>query len=299
MSKIFVAGSANTDMVVKTDRFPSPGETLLGGEFFMFSGGKGANQAVAAARLGAGVVFIGKTGDDVFGRRMTDELRGEHIDTTFLSADPTAASGTALILVDGKGENEIVVAPGANNRLMPVDVDKAIPVMSPDDILLVQLETPLETVSYAIQKAKEKAMRAILNPAPAQALPDWLLEGLFLITPNETEAFLLTGIDVKDDASAMKAAGFLLQKGVQQVIITLGAKGALFVSPHTHAFVPAPVVNAVDTTAAGDVFNGALAAALAEGLDWIPAIMQACRAASVSVTRMGAQASMPFRAELT
>jgi ribokinase len=298
MSAVFVAGSTNTDMVVKTTRFPAAGETLMGGEFFMFSGGKGANQAVAAARLGANVFFIGKTGDDVFGKRVSQQLADENIDTRFLGTDPSAASGTALILVDAKGENEIVVAPGANDHLLPADIQQAIPMMDSKDILLVQLEIPLDTVSYAVEKASAKGMRVILNPAPAQTLPDNLFPHLFLVTPNETEASLLTGISVSDETTATQAAHVLISKGVPQVIITLGAKGALFVSGQEKIHIPAPRVQAIDSTAAGDVFNGALAASLSNGLDWKPAIELACRAAALSVTKMGAQSSMPYLSEL-
>lgn len=298
MSAVFVAGSTNTDMVVRTTRFPMPGETLIGGEFFMFSGGKGANQAVAAARLGAKVYFIGKTGNDVFGERVLQQLAGENIDTRFLATDPAAASGTALILVDAKGENEIVVAPGANDQLLPEDIEEALGLMDAGDILLVQLEIPLETVAYAVEKASAKGMRVILNPAPARALPDKLFPHLFLVTPNETEAGLLTGISVSDEITATQAAHVLISKGIPQVIITLGAKGALFVSGQEQMLIPAPSVQAIDSTAAGDVFNGALAASLSKGLDWKPAIELACKAATLSVTKMGAQSSMPYLSEL-
>ncbi|MDE3248064.1 MAG: ribokinase [Bacteroidota bacterium] len=298
MCAVFVAGSTNTDMVVRTTRFPMPGETLIGGEFFMFSGGKGANQAVAAARLGAKVYFIGKTGNDVFGERVLQQLAGENIDTRFLVTDPAAASGTALILVDAKGENEIVVAPGANDQLLPEDIEEALGLMDAGDILLVQLEIPLETVAYAVEKASAKGMRVILNPAPARALPDKLFPHLFLVTPNETEAGLLTGISVSDETTATQAAHVLISKGIPQVIITLGAKGALFVSGQEQMLIPAPRVQAIDSTAAGDVFNGALAASLSKGLDWKPAIELACKAATLSVTKMGAQSSMPYLSEL-
>lgn len=264
----------------------------------MFSGGKGANQAVAAARLGANVFFIGKTGNDLFGQRVLQQLADEKIDTRFLGTDPAAASGTALILVDAKGENEIVVAPGANDRVHAADIQQAIPLMEPTDILLVQLEIPLDTVVYAVEQAAGKGMRVIVNPAPARALPDSLFPQLFLITPNETEASVLSGIPVQDEATARAAASVLINKGVAHVIVTLGAKGALFVSENRSMLVPAPVVQAVDSTAAGDVFNGALAAALSGGLYWKPAIELACKAAALSVTKMGAQSSMPYRSEL-
>lgn len=292
-NSIIVLGSSNTDMVVKTERFPKPGETIVGGEFFLFAGGKGANQAVAAAKLGGDVQFVARVGDDLFGRQAIQGFEAVGIDCRHVSVDPANASGTALITVDASGENSIVVAPGANGALLPEhlrEVDFAAATL-----VLMQLETPLETIAAAATSAKGKC---VLNPAPAQPLPDELLNGLYLITPNESETELLTGIDPTDPASRARAAQALHAKGVQNVIITLGSEGAYF-SDGEHAFtVPAPKVKAVDTTAAGDTFNGALVVALAEGMDWRPAIEFAVKAASISVTRMGAQVSVPEREEV-
>ena len=293
MNKIIIIGSSNTDMVVKTERFPKPGETIVGGEFFLFAGGKGANQAVAAAKLGGEVVFVARVGDDLFGRQAVDGFKEVGIDCRHVSVDPAVASGTALITVDASGENSIVVAPGANGELMPghlADVDFA-----GARLVLMQLETPLETILAAARSAPGKC---VLNPAPAQALPDELLRGLYLITPNESETELLTSLLPTDPASCVRAAKLLHEKGVENVIITLGAGGAFF-SDGTDTFtVPAPKVDAVDTTAAGDTFNGALVVALAAGKDWHSAIEFAVKAASISVTRMGAQASVPSAGEV-
>lgn len=298
MPTILVIGSANTDMVVRTTRFPQPGETILGGEFFMFPGGKGANQAVAAARLGGEVSFVCKLGSDIFGQQAMEGFKKEKINTTYCYTSPDTASGVALITVNAAGENEIVVASGANNELTKEDIDKAHAAFEQADIMLIQLETPIATVEHAIRKGYEMGKRVILNPAPAQAISADIYPCLYLITPNETEAALLTGIEVTDAATANQAAEALLQFGAQQVLVTLGSRGAFFKSSETQALIPAKKVKAIDTTAAGDVFNGALAVALAEGWDWLEAIGFAASAAAFSVTRMGAQTSAPTRAEV-
>lgn len=298
MSKILVIGSSNTDMVVKTARFPQPGETIIGGEFFMFPGGKGANQAVAAARMGGQVTLIAKVGDDVFGHQAIEGFVHEGINVDYVFTDSAMASGVALITVNGAGENEIVVAPGANAALLPANLDQAKSAFIAADLVLMQLETPTETVLQAAVRTTALGKKFVLNPAPAQMLPAELFPHLFLITPNETEATLLTGIPLDDDSALPRIAEVFLQKGVANVIITLGARGAYFHNAERHFIIAAPKVEAVDTTAAGDVFNGALAVALAEGMDWQEAINEACKAGSLAVTRMGAQASAPFREEL-
>lgn len=297
MKKIIVVGSANTDMVVKTDQHPKPGETKLGGEFFMNAGGKGANQAVAAARLGGNVVFVAKVGNDIFGKQTLDGLTNENIDTSYVFIDDNAPSGTALIIVNSEGENSIVVAPGANAKLNVDDV-KAIANLNDTAFILMQLEIPIETIAAVMDIANLNGTHVILNPAPAQALSDQILNGLFLLVPNESEATMLTSIPVTDLASASKAADALLQKGVSHVIITMGKQGAYFKSAYKELLIPAPSVVAVDTTAAGDTFCGALTVAKTEGKDWEEAIQFAIAAASLSVTRMGAQASVPFRNEI-
>jgi ribokinase len=297
--KIIVIGSANTDMVIKADKFPAPGETIIGGQFFMFPGGKGANQAVAAARLSGEVTFIAKVGNDIFGKQAVGQLRQERIHTDFVATDTSFPSGVALITVDAKGENTIVVASGANSNLLPKDIDRAMAEISHASVVLLQLEIPLPTVVYAIRKSHEMGRRIILNPAPAQALPEDVPSRLFMITPNETEAEILTGVKVVDEPSAYQAAQVLRQKGVQNVVITLGAKGAYLLSPRVSRLIPAPPVTAVDTTAAGDIFNGAVALGLSEGMPVEEAVQFACQAAAISVTRMGAQASAPYRKEIS
>lgn len=296
---ILVIGSTNTDMVVKADRLPAPGETVLGGDFFMTAGGKGANQAVAAKRLGGDVIFIFKTGSDIFGERSVKAFTEEGIDTRYSATDPEKSSGIALITVDKNAENCIVVASGANASLSPEDITPAISLFSRSPIVLMQLETPLETIYYAAELAVSYNCPLILNPAPACALPASLLEKVSIITPNRKEASVLSGIDITDEQSAILAARLIRNKGVGTVIITLGADGALISSMETEQFVPARVVEAVDTTAAGDVFNGALAVALSEGRSLVDAVEFGCRAAAISVTRLGAQSAAPYRYELT
>jgi ribokinase len=296
-NKIIVMGSANTDMVVKAKKLPLPGETILGGTFLMNAGGKGANQAVAAARLGGNVTLVAKVGDDIFGKQTIEGLNKEGINTGFVFIDDTAPSGTALITVNEEGENCIVVAPGANANLLPADIEK-VKCITSADIILMQLEIPMETIAVVAKNAKANNQKVILNPAPAQKLDDELLNGLFLITPNETEASLLTGITVTDEATASQAANIFLSKGVQNIIITLGKRGAWFQNNNMKLKIDAPVVKAMDTTAAGDTFSGALTVALTEKIDWEQAIKFAVKAASISVTRMGAQASVPYRNEM-
>ncbi|HLO60895.1 MAG TPA: ribokinase [Bacteroidales bacterium] len=296
--KIAVIGSTNTDMVVVTDTLPRPGETLLGGKFFMNAGGKGANQAVAAARLGGNVSFVAKTGNDVFGRQAKELFSKEGINTRAVCTDEESASGVALINVDKHGENCIAVAPGANDKLTPNDIQSAEKQILESEIVLLQLEIPLVTVEYAINLAFRGGSKVVLNPAPARQLPDHLYKKLYLITPNETEAEVLTGVHVTDEPSAQKAAEILVSKGTRHVIITLGSKGAYIYSNGEGNSIPAPKVNAIDTTAAGDVFNGALCVALAENMPLAEAVRFAIKAASISVTRMGAQASAPFREEV-
>jgi ribokinase len=296
--KIVVIGSTNTDMVIVADHFPAPGETILGGKFLMNPGGKGANQAVAAARLGGDVAFISKVGQDVFGQQAIQNLINEGIEVAGVAIDLNEPSGVAQITVDRYAENCIVVAPGANMTLGISDVDKMIALIDSSEIVLAQLEIPLDTVRYAMKLAAKSGKKTILNPAPAVPLEDELLKTLYLITPNETETEILTGIKVTDRTSARKAAEFLLGKGVSVVIITLGASGAYVFDGSVEEQIPAPNVEAVDTTAAGDTFNGALAVALADNRPIIEAVRFANQAAARTVTKMGAQSSIPFLSEL-
>ena len=297
MKKIFVIGSATMDMVVKADKHPLPGETLLGGHFLMNPGGKGANQAVAIARLGGDLTFVAKLGNDIFGKQIMEGFRKENMNTVYVFTDEQNPSGAALIMVNAAGENCIVVAPGSNSNLLMSDIE-TVQNLKDAEIILMQLEIPMDTIEAIANNARSNQQKVILNPAPAQHLSNELLKGLFLVTPNETEAAILTGIEVTDDGSAEKAADILLSKGVENVIITLGKQGAYFKNKDQSFRINAPEVKAIDTTAAGDTFSGALAVALTENRDWEKAIEFAVTAASISVTRMGAQASVPYRNEV-
>lgn len=300
MTKIVVVGSSNTDMVVTTPKIPGPGETIMGSEFTIHPGGKGANQAVSAARAGADVSFVCKVGNDDFGRRAIEGYEADNINTANVITDPGHPSGIAVITVEDSGENSIVVAGGANNNLSVEDVTKAEEHISKADVLLVQLEIPLETVLSCLKLARTHGVFTILDPAPARTLPDEIFQLVDIITPNETETEILTGILPSDESKTEKAAADLLEKVNMAVIITLGSKGVYFLSREGDGgFVPAPLVNAVDSTAAGDVFSGYLAASLGMGSGFDKAISLANQAASISVTRKGAQPSIPYLKELT
>jgi len=295
---IYVIGSSNTDMVVKADKLPGPGETVLGGTFFMNAGGKGANQAVAAARMGGDVTLVAHVGNDIFGQQAIAHFQKENINTSYITTDPDHPSGVALIVVDAKGENNITVASGSNGYLDQSKVEEALADLVNPAIILLQMEIPEATIKYAITMGHAKKLKVILNPAPARAVSASLLGRLHLITPNESEAELLTGIKVIGLDSAAKAAKKLRETGVANVVITLGAKGAYLLTDSVAKLIPAPAVKSLDSTAAGDCFNGALAVALAEGMQLEDAVVLACQAASISVTRLGAQASMPYRREI-
>jgi len=296
--KIVVVGSTNTDMVVKSTRIPVPGESIVGGNFFMNAGGKGANQAVAAARLGGDVTFIAKTGNDIFGKQALELFKNEGINCGHLFVDETTPSGVALIILDAKGENCIVVALGANNNLTADEVLSARAEFEAADVVLMQLETPIETVVKTAEACFLLGKKVVLNPAPACTLPPELFKYLYLITPNETEAEILTGVVVTDSTSATKAAIELHNLGIQNVIITMGSQGAFLYSDGKGQLIPAQKVKAIDTTAAGDTFNGALAVAIAEGKSLTEAVMFGNMAAAISVTRLGAQTSVPYLNEI-
>jgi ribokinase len=297
-ARIVVVGSSNTDMIVQIGRIPGIGETVIGGKLHTAGGGKGANQAVAASRAGARVVFVGRVGSDGFGKTMVAGLRRYGINVSYVTRDKRAPTGVAFIIVGSGGENSIAVASGANLRLCSGDVAKAKEVFRQGGILLVQLETPLPPVRAAVTLAAKLGMRVILNPAPAQPLPDTLLRKVDILTPNEYEAELLTGIRVDGEAAAARAADRLRRRGVKTVIVTLGSCGAFVAGDGCRTLAPAFKVRAVDTTAAGDVFNGALAVALAEGRPLLEAVRFGQAAAAISVTRIGAQTSAPSRAEI-
>ncbi|HKZ36456.1 MAG TPA: ribokinase [Chryseolinea sp.] len=298
MIPIYVFGSSNTDMVVKAQKLPGPGETVIGDTFLMNPGGKGANQAIAAARLGGSVTFVAKVGNDLFGKQALQQFQREKINTVHVKVDPDNPSGVALIGVDKNGENSIMVASGSNSHLKKIDVEGALEQNTRPGIALIQLEIPIDTVEYAIERCYQQNMKVILNPAPAQKLNLDVLKHLFVITPNESEAELLTGIKITNEDSIMEAAKILLNLGVENVVLTLGSKGAFLFNKSISQIIPAPPVTPMDTTAAGDCFNGALAVALSENFTLEKAIAFACKAASISVTRMGAQSSLPTRKEV-
>ena len=299
-SRVVVVGSVNTDMVVKGTHLPKAGETVTGGQFIMAAGGKGANQAVAAARLGAEVTLIAKVGNDIFGDQAVENFRREGICTDCILRDAENATGVALILVDERGENLISVASGANHAITPQEILAAADRIRQADALMLQLEVPMETVQAAAEIAFAAGVAVILDPAPAPAapLPEQLLKNVTYLTPNESEAERLTGIAVSDEASARRAAEKLLAAGTKHVIVTLGAKGALLAGADGMKLIPTVAIHAVDTTAAGDSFNGGLAWALGRGLPLEAAIGQACLVGALSATRLGAQPSLPTQAEL-
>tara|TARA_B100000575_G_C23143524_1_gene666567 strand:+ start:9045 stop:9977 length:933 start_codon:yes stop_codon:yes gene_type:complete len=297
-NNIVVIGSTNVDMIIKGDRIPKSGETLIGGKFFKAAGGKGANQAVAAARAGGKVTFLSRVGNDVFGQDAIQGYRNDKIDVSHIKVDQTESTGIALILVDSKGENCISVASGANMKLDQSDIKDATFELDKADVVLMQLETPIETIEYIIKLLKNRQVKIILNPAPALKISDDLLTHLTIITPNETEVELLTGVPVNDKKDALKASRILLDKGVKNVIITMGKKGAFLHTKLNYKFIPAFEVSALDTTAAGDTFNGALAVAVAEGKALEDAVEYANAAAAISVTKMGAQPSIPLKKEI-
>ena len=298
--KIVVVGSSNTDMVVKSRTIPSPGETVTGGEFVMAAGGKGANQAVAAARLGGGVTFVAKVGADLFGEQAIEGYKKEGINTDWILRDPDNSTGVALILVDDQGENLISVASGANHALRPSDIEGAADEIRSASVIMLQLETPLDVVKRAAELAADAGVPVILDPAPAPdgPLDADLLRNVTYLTPNESEAQRLTGISVEDEKTACDAARKLLEAGASNVIITLGPQGMLLAAANEMCVVPACHVEAKDSTAAGDAFNGGLAVSLASGMSLTEAVHRAGLVGALSVTKLGAQPSLPTVEEL-
>ncbi|MCH8290115.1 ribokinase [Candidatus Poribacteria bacterium] len=292
-AKVVVVGSFNMDVVIKAERRPRKGETLIGQEFGMFSGGKGFNQATAAARLGADVVMIGRLGTDTFGDILMSASTEEKIDTNFVVRDAEVGTGVATIVIDAAGDNSIILVPHANMRLSVEDVERAFAQIASADVLLLQLEVPIEASQKAAEIAKANGAKVILNPAPARELPDSFLAQVDILTPNEVETEFLSGLKVSDDEGAQRAAQVLLDKGISTVVLTLGDRGALLLTSDVRKLIPAYKVDVVDTTAAGDAFCGALATALAQGKTIEDAVAFANAAGALAVTVLGAQPSIP------
>jgi ribokinase len=296
--RILVIGSANVDMIIKVPHIPRPGETILGGDFFKVQGGKGANQAVAAARAGGNVIFAGCVGNDSLGADTLTCLKKEGIDVSFVKISPDKPTGVALINVAATGENSIAVAPGANHAVTPDDIQAIEHVIAEAQIVLLQHEIPVPAIRTAIEIASVHKIPVILNPAPAFPIASDLLSKIEYLTPNEHEAAMITGPGQEDETDPHRLAARLIEMGCRQIIITLGEKGALYATPGRTDLIPGFPVKAVDTTAAGDTFNGYLAVAIASGKPIQEAIRLANKAASVSVTRMGAQSSIPVLSEI-
>ena len=298
MKNICVIGSLNMDLVVKVDNRPKGGQTVIGGDFKEVPGGKGANQAIAAARLGAEVTLISKIGYDLFGLQALEIYRSEKINTEFIFTDQKSPSGVALISVDSYGENSIIVAPGASRSLSTEDIDKAKSKLEEADIILMQLEVPIETVEYAATIAKSYGKKVILNPAPASVLSNSFLSCVHTILPNRIEAEMLSGIKVIDEESAWRAAKAIGEKGIENVVITLGKDGAYVKEKEEYTMIPAKEVETIDTTGAGDVFCGAFSVYLSENHTLTESVEFANAAAALAVTRMGAQSAIPYKREI-
>jgi ribokinase len=296
MTDIIVVGSLNADLVVRAPRFPQPGETIHGEDLQIIPGGKGANQAVAAARQGVSVAMAGRVGNDSFGPELIENLKHNNVDASHVQIDPHSATGTAIIVVDANGQNSIVLSSGGNGKVSRADVEDVT--FSDHKLLLLQLEIPIETVLAAAQRARASGLRVLLNPAPARSLPDELITLPDFILPNEGELSLLTGQPVNDLSSAEKAARALLDRGAQHVVGTLGANGALIVSREITKYVPSFKVDVVDTTAAGDAFIAGFASALLENKTLEEAVRYGCACGALAVTKFGAQPSLPTKEEV-
>ena len=297
-AKIVVMGGINMDVVATVHRMPEPGESVHGDDFFMAGGGKGANQAVAAARLGAAVTMVGKVGDDDFGRTLLDNMRSEGIDMQGVAADPSNTTGVAVIMVDSTGQNIIAEVYGANRASGKAQLEAAKSAMHEADILMLQLETPPHVSLEAAKYARSHGIRVVWDPAPAADMPDEGFVFADFLTPNETEAAELTGIRVTDEKSARKAADALLSKGVETAVVKMGYQGVVGVTAHEHHYIRPFDVNAVDSVAAGDAFGAGFAVALAEGHGLRDALRFGAAAGALAVTKHGAQDAMPSRHEL-
>ena len=292
MKNICVIGSLNLDLVVNVDTMPKPGQTIIGSNFKEVPGGKGANQAVAMARLNGNVSMIGKVGEDGFGQTLINSLKNDKVDTTYIQTSK-GATGVALITVDKNAQNSIVVSPGANFEVKEDDIDNNIEAIKNSDIVVLQLETPLNTIKYALNKAKELNKYTILNPAPAVKLDDEIIKNVDLLTPNETELEIISGVSIETEEDIQKAAQIMIEKGVKELIVTLGSKGSLYINKEKSMFKKAYKVEAVDTTAAGDSYTGALAVALSQDKNIEDAMDFASKVGALSVLKEGAQSSLP------
>ena len=292
MKNICVIGSLNMDLVVNVDTMPKPGQTIIGSNFKEVPGGKGANQAVAMARLNGNVSMIGKVGEDGFGQTLINSLKNDKVDTTYIQT-AKGATGVALITVDKNAQNSIVVSPGANFEVKEDDIDNNIEAIKNSDIVVLQLETPLDTIKYALNKAKELNKYTILNPAPAVKLDDEIIKNVDLLTPNETELEIISGVSIETEEDIQKAAQIMIEKGVKELIVTLGSKGSLYINKEKSMFKKAYKVEAVDTTAAGDSYTGALAVALSQDKGMEEAMDFASKVGALSVLKEGAQSSLP------
>lgn len=292
MKNICVIGSLNMDLVVNVDTMPKPGQTIIGSNFKEVPGGKGANQAVAMTRLNGNVSMIGKGGEDGFGQTLINSLKNDKVDTTYIQTSK-GATGVALITVDKNAQNSIVVSPGANFEVKEDDIDNNIEAIKNSDIVVLQLETPLNTIKYALNKAKELNKYTILNPAPAVKLDDEIIKNVDLLTPNETELEIISGVSIETEEDIQKAAQIMIEKGVKELIVTLGSKGSLYINKEKSMFKKAYKVEAVDTTAAGDSYTGALAVALSQDKNIEDAMDFASKVGALSVLKEGAQSSLP------
>ena len=292
MKNICVIGSLNMDLVVNVDTMPKPGQTIIGSNFKEVPGGKGANQAVAMARLNGNVSMIGKVGEDGFGQTLINSLKNDKVDTTYIQTSK-GATGVALITVDKNAQNSIVVSPGANFEVKEDDIDNNIEAIKNSDIVVLQLETPLNTIKYALNKAKELNKYTILNPAPAVKLDDEIIKNVDLLTPNETELEIISGVSIETEEYIQKAAQIMIENGVKELIVTLGSKGSLYINKEKSMFKKAYKVEAVDTTAAGDSYTGALAVALSQDKNIEDAMDFASKVGALSVLKEGAQSSLP------
>ena len=298
MGRVTVVGSFMFDLVARAPRRPKTGETLIGDSFGMFIGGKGANQAIAASRLNALVCMVGRLGDDLFGNQFLDKFSDEKINTDFVIQDKNNGTGVGMPLIDASGDNSIVIIPRANTALSAKNINQGYEAIANSDILLLQLEVPIEASQRAAEIAKENSTIVILNPAPAREIPDTLLDLVDILTPNESETEILSGISATTEKEAKEAARILMDKGVETVILTLGSRGSLILTATVESFFPANQVDVVDTTAAGDAFCGALAASLANGSTIEEAVKTGNAAGALAVTKLGAEPSLPNKVDL-